>query len=213
MKVGPDGSIYIQRYNNIKLYKYSSGGGNIQDSITFPKQVKYFDIDNKSNIYSGGTFSNGDFYTTDFSGNSKIVGNYHNVKITAVKVFDGYVYVADTTTGTIWRNQIISANGDLGGNESYFTHPDLIGNINSIDFSNDGDLVIGTNNEDPVMIILPDKTTKILYGGYLVSPANKIIWGSGLEFYQSSRAAVPDGGIYKVYYGKPGAPYYGVNPN
>lgn len=213
MKVGPDGSLYIQRYNNTKLYKYLSGGGNIQDSITIPRQVKYFDIDDNLNIYLGGTFNNGELYAADFSGNSKVVGNYRNVKITAVRVFDGYVYVADTVTGTIWRNQIISAVGDLGNNESYFTHPDLIGNINSIEFSNDGDLLIGTNNEDPIMIVHPDKTIKILYASYLVSPANKIIWGSGLEFYQSSRASVPDGGIYKVFYGKPGAPYYGVNPN
>jgi hypothetical protein len=211
MRIGPDGSLFVQRNRNIRLYRIAPGGGAVAEFIRFPQAVSYFDFDPDGNIFAGG--DNGLFVLTP-SNTIRAVGQYPNIPIKSVRVFNGYVYVAIAGSApAVLRNQILAADGSLGSNESVFDWASSGSfsafEISDITFAEDGDLYIAAEGKpaDPILIVHPDGSSETLYPGVLTNfPVADFVWGNGQLLYVNHDN---DSGVSSIAMGKNGAPYYG----
>jgi|FLOH01.1.fsa_nt_gi hypothetical protein len=223
MRVGPGGSLYIQRTSQRIIYRIPPGGGDAQEYITFPETVggqsvrlTSFDFDENGNIYSGGI--GGGLVVSNVNGDSYGTDQYlDGVKIKSIRVYDGYVYLG--REDGVWRSEITSDIGSVGASEQIFDWDDagdLAGSdLKSIAIAADGDILIGTANTttttlDPILVLHTDGSTDLLYPGQLLLPADHIIWGNGVYVYvnRANRDAELRR-IIRVNLLKAGAPYFG----
>jgi hypothetical protein len=210
----PDGSVYVQRDDNKLLYRVPPGGGDPQELLFQWRKASVFDLDGNGNLYSGG-LANGLMFTNPAAKTSVSVGDYANSAIKAVRVVNGYVYVAlnDPLKGGVWRNQILSAAGAIGPSERVLdwstTGAYAASALNDIAFAADGDLFIATDHDpDPVLVVHPDGTRESLYPGYLAAPATSLMWGNGNYLYINKSDQFHQG-VVRVIIGKNGAVTYG----
>lgn len=173
--------------------------------------LKDFDFDANLNIWAVGS-NNSIFKVEQLDSVAKPTPFVASLR--AVRVFNNYLYVAGLKSGVegVWR-MAIDGSGNLGPEELYFdltdTYPDV--RTNTMTFSEDGYLYLGTNQSpDPIIIIKPDKSSEILYAGVL--PGNEVIsmfWpvGSKLFFTQASGSGLNQS-VRWVDIQKPGAVYY-----
>jgi len=219
MRSGPGGYLYIQKSNNNALSRIAPGGGNLLLFYTLPKRVSFFDFDSYSNIFLGGKNSGLVLLKPDSTASA--LGIFDEYDIKALRVFDGYVYVVAEYTGSeasipataIWKNQILNPNGDLGDTELVYdwaNSGDFAGaGIFDITFSQDGDLYIGTDHIDPVLIVHPDGRSEPLYKDILLSPITNLVWDNSHYLYIKRDAPYEAVQVIRVEMNKPGAPYYG----
>jgi len=176
------------------------------------------DFDENNNIWTGGTggkiyrippepASTSDWKSFDFE-----------PSVNSIRVFNNYLYVAATGDNSedIWRFQMISSD-NLGPAELYFPFSanfPLI-STNAITFSADGDLYIGTDNSDPVVVVYPDRSFAVWYEGILAPSMISFAWSTGNHLYMT-RAKSDDGSggettqtIFSVNMERAGAPYFG----
>ncbi|HCA80929.1 MAG TPA: hypothetical protein DEP53_14465, partial [Bacteroidetes bacterium] len=142
--------------------------------------------------------------------------------VRAVRVYGDYVYFGGSVTADnaekVVRFKILSADS-LGSREDYFnlTTSSLGGAGNAIfaiNFNTDGDMYVGTDAPNPIIIVHPDKNAEALHPGVL-SPAMHI-FASGTGSVLYAVKGVPTGGvvstsgkIFKINPLKTLAPYYG----
>ncbi|NOX66827.1 MAG: hypothetical protein GXO85_13800 [Chlorobi bacterium] len=139
-------------------------------------------------------------------------------EVSAVKVYNGYLYLAakKDLLQLIYRMQIISADS-LGSPEVYFAfsanYPMTV-TVNAITFTSDGQLLIGTNDLNPIKYVNTDGTFGDLYDGVLNPEMINFSWGMGNELFVT-RARFSGNGIettqtiLAVNMQKKGAPQYG----
>lgn len=221
MRIGAAGDLYIQKKDNRDLYRIATAGGVAERFTRITKRVSIFDFDEGGYIYSGGD-KHGLFVTTPDGVTSNQIEGYENFyKIDAVRVYNGFLYIAaDTLTddpaysfSRIYKLQLLG-DGNLGEKIEVFnwanagSHSQSI--INDITFSQDGDLVVATDHSNPILIIHPNGSAEALYEGLLASPLTKICWGNGNYLYINWAGRTDEeSGIYRIIMGKKGAPYYG----
>ena len=212
MKMGPGGYIY---YVNILRYMFRvlPEGGKDELFATLPGGTYDLDFGPSGNIYCGG--SGGAIYRVRPDGSSEKAADYSSISIKAVRVFNGYVYVGGDSTGhqCIWRNQIISADS-LGPKELYFDWSNEIGptsKVLSITFATDGDMYVGTDATEAIIIVHPDGSHEPLYPGALEPRSYALCWGNGQYLYVNRRSDDPaKRRIIRInMLDKKGAPYYG----
>ena len=235
MRMGPDGYLYLQRSTGTgkgykRLYRIAPGGGEAERFVKLSRAVRSFDFDQNGDIFSGGKESG--VFVIHSDKTFAEVGNYRDFDIKAVRVFDGYVYVAGKYNGTdtlyspdsttviaapdekgIWKSQILT-DGDLDTVEPVFDWANSgsfsASEINDVTFSVDGDMYVGTDNTNPILIIHSDGTTETLYNGLLNGPALHLVWGNGDYLYINRYGKDDDAsGVDRVIMGKKGAVYYG----
>jgi len=212
MRAGPGGFLYVQKNDSKSLYRIPPGGGAAEEFLMHKKKVSYFDFDANGNIFAGGG-GDGLCATKPDGSASVLAGDYVDRVIRAVRVYEDYVYVgvSEPAPGGIWRNRILSADGQLGDNELVLecTGP-LAGNlISDITFSDDGDLYVATDRDpDPVLVLHGDGTLETLYPGRLESPATQLCWGNGNYLYMN-KSDVRHVGVIRIIMGKRGAVYNG----
>ncbi|MGE5313199.1 MAG: IPT/TIG domain-containing protein [Acidobacteriota bacterium] len=209
MKIGPGGYLFATR--NIRaVYRFALQGGAAPAAWAQVVGASFTDLDfdQSGNLWAGGNNTNIYRFAQDKSVTPfAFTGNIHSMRIYA-----GYLYFAAKTDAgeKIWRAQI-TASG-LGTPELYFDFASVRPqNIpQAITFSADGDLYIGMNSEEGIMVVSPSKTYvtplsvyKKLFGKGVKSMA----WGTGGIIYCST----VDGVLLKINVtGKTSAPYYGA---
>ncbi|MFQ6676543.1 MAG: IPT/TIG domain-containing protein, partial [Fidelibacterota bacterium] len=217
MKFGPDGAIY---YVNLLQYvaRVDPGGGSDAIFTTLPGGVYDLDFDSLGNLYAGG--SGNAIYRIRLDGTSQTSAEYPSIDIRAVRVFGGYLYVGGKYTGEdttevqegVWRNPIISENGDLGESELVLDWGAYVGKagprIASITFGADGDMYIGADGGDAITVLHKDGTLEPLYPAVLFPPTYAMSWGEG-EYLYVNRRGTENRRILRVTMRKLGAPYYG----
>jgi len=211
----PDGSLYVQRDDNKLLYFVPAGGGDPVELLFHKKKVSVFDLDENGNLFAGG-LGNGIVFTDPVAKTSVTIGDFYaGLTLKAVRVVGGYLYVAvdDPEKGGVWRNQILSANGELGPSERILdwasTGVYSSSAIFDMAFASDGDLFVATNRDpDPVLIVHTDGTMESLYPGYLEAPATSLVWGNGNYLYVNKSDQFHQG-VVRVIIGKNGAVTYG----
>jgi hypothetical protein len=137
-----------------------------------------------------------------------------NGNLRSVRFFNGYLYVAGARDNIekVWRF-VVDSNGDLVAEEEYFNltarNPAVI--INTMTFSSDGMLYLGTNKKtDPIIEVKPDRTASDFYPGII--PASDVIsfyWPQGHFLYFIRKADTRDQTVIRLNMLKNGAPYYG----
>ncbi|MEN8193889.1 MAG: IPT/TIG domain-containing protein [Bacteroidota bacterium] len=132
--------------------------------------------------------------------------------INALKVYNDYLYISASseTSEDIYRKEIISADS-LGANELVFS---ILANFEDgikasvITFTADGQMLLGTNDIDPIKFVNPDGSFGNLYEGVITPEIISFTWGMGDELYVTV-ANEEIQTIYSVNIQKSGAPQYG----
>lgn len=213
MKVGPGGALYLVNIIQFML-RVPPGGGASELFTTLPGGVFDLDFDSFGNIYCGG--SGNAIYRVKSDGSNEVAADYPSVFIRSLRVYDGYVYVGGKDNATdhqyIWRNQIISAD-ELGSTEIYFdwsNEIDPASEVLSITFAADGDMYVGTNAPEAIIIVHPNGSHEALYPGVLEPESYALCWGNGQHLYTNRRNAdASKKRIIKINVQKDGAPYHG----
>jgi hypothetical protein len=187
------------------------------------KPVKFGDFDAFGYFYTGGTRTDLMIITPDST--NRAAGFYSTQEILAVRVYEGYVYVAARAPGSgtappnpssIWRHAI-GAGGALGPQELVI---DFSGTtyasrtIRGLTFSSSGTVLIGTDSSDPLLIAPPSGASgqaDIFYKNILPPYCKGFYWGMGNNLYMISGNTNPaqEWTIYRVDIGTTGAPYWG----
>ena len=223
IKVGPSNKIYGVR-NVRAVFEVSEGTAPVAWSAT-ESTLKFVDLDfdSQKNIWTGGT--GGKIYRFTSATDKK--GFDFAKDITSLRVFnDGvkeYLYVATTssTEKAVYRMQIVSKD-ELGTPEKYFDFSAnfdiLTKSITAITLSQDGDMFLGLNTSETIVVVHPDGTFSSWYPGLIKEPVINFTWDNGNNLYYSRGKITNVGGtitsqqlIIKVNMEKPGAPYYGRN--
>jgi len=220
ISVGPGGYLYLQQSNSTSLFRIPPAGGDAALFATLPLRCSFFDFDVNDNIMIAGR--NTGIYAVSTAGVVTTTGQFTAFDIKYVRVYNGYVYVAATYTGTdpavadnaIWRSQILSATGALGAPElviDWAASGEFAGaTINAITFSQDGDLYVGTNYADPIAIIRANQPVEALYKGVLKPNPLHMVWGNGNYLFVNRGSTDSQiRRLIRIDMGKPGAPYYG----
>lgn len=235
LKVGPQGKVFFVR-NNRYIYTVASAGAGKTNFIQCGGNVYDIDFNVNGDVYGVGKDS---VYCVNSTGTPKThytTKAYKGFTLTCVRVFNGYVYVSGTYTGTdasiakegIWRSQIV-ANDSLGWREevlNWKTCAYATGALTSFTLDEDGNLYIGgkesydatpnyTGGNALIKLNMPSKVPEVFYGSILFPPATHMTWGSGNFMYvvrlidNETAGGAPKIRIIRVDMDKKGAPYYG----
>jgi hypothetical protein len=223
MKMGPGGYLYFM--SGISIYRMAPGGGDEEIFARFPRlsRTEDFDFDVNLNIFAAGRGGTIECVKPDASVSTSYT--YTSIQFNAVRVYDGYVYVAGTYIGDdplavqagIWRNQILSADGDVGEGELVFDWYAFSGEngpeILSMTISDNGDIFVGMDKENAITIIHADKSTEVLYPEILTPPATYMTWGTGNFLYINRHHENVDEPekrrVLRIAMAQQSAPYYG----
>ena len=223
MRFGPNGVLFAAR-NLYAVFQIPAGGGAPTTFVVLPSSLKIsqLEFDANNNLWAGG--NNAAIYR--IKQDKSITSFPYTANITAMRVYDdggtSYLYVAAQQDSNLTVQRFpIDANGDLGSPQLYY---DFSGNygagnsITSLEFSADGDMYLGTNLPQAIVVVHKDKSSSFLYPGVLAaSGAISMVWGSGnFLYYIRSQVVDPNTNsviipqtIVKLNIQKPGAPYYG----
>jgi hypothetical protein len=231
MKVGSGGALFFVR-KKARVYRIPPAGGTNAIYATFADlasgdeaKAVTFDFDKNQNLFAGGPNTGLLLLRADKT--QQNLGIYADYSITALRVYNDYVYVGAEYTGSqagiplkaVWRNKITSATGSVNASSELvlnmatagdFSIPDL--NINSITFSSDGDMYVATNHAAPVLIVKASGGTEPLYYGIVPTSVDQMAWGTGNYLYANiNRKTVKSAGgkLLRIVAGKTGAPYFG----
>lgn len=218
LKMGPSGELYLARILRA-IYKISTAGGAPAIWLAFGDLGTVFDMDfdQSKNLWAGG--NNTSVYRIQQDKTVKAFPFEANVR--AVRAYGGYVYFGGNVTADnaekVVRFKIVNADS-LGPREDYFnlTSSPLGGAgkaIFAINFNTDGDMYVGTDASNPIIIVHPDKAAEALHPGVL-SPAMHVFASGGSVLYAVK--GTPSGGVvstsgklFKINPLKTLAPYYG----
>ncbi len=230
LRVGPEGWIYATRKFR-RIFRISEDGSTVEQftSVASSERVYDLDFDPDGNFYA---VSDGDnILLVKPDGTSESVAEYTDTFLKSVKIYNGYLYVAgEAPDGTykVWRNRINAVN-DLGPGELVFDLTAALGPTAVLEvmaIAEDGDLYLGINGDEPVLIVHPDGSHEPLYpglwkpeGALRVSEVYDIVWGNDNFAYMTRRHVIQgDEGnnvtvhqVLKVNLLKKGAPYFGRN--
>jgi len=220
LKMGPGGEIYAARILRA-IYKIPAGGGNPVPWTSFGNLGTVFDMDfdKNKNLWAGG--NNASVYRIRQDKDVKAFPFAANVR--AVRVYNDYVYFGGLVTADnaekIVRFRIISPDS-LGPQEEYFnlTLSTLGGSTTSIyaiTFAADGDMYVGTDATNPIVIVHPDKTAEPLLPGLMLPTMHVFASGAGTTLYAvrgttSAGAVSSSEKIFRINTLKGLAPYYGT---
>jgi len=213
MRFGSDGYLYILRRENRDLHRIAPGGGASERYTRIAKRVSYLDLGPDGTIYAG-SLTEGLFITSaDGSRSVEAPGYLNTFAIRAMRVYEGFVYVAaDTITNatdkaytalfkheiqdtTLGERQLLLSwknSGIYAGSVLY----DFI-------FSEDGTMILATDHENPLLRLQADGSITPLYSGTLKGPVTQLAWGkSNYMYYQLTAREAADSGILRVIMGQ-----------
>ena len=219
MKVGSGGFMYALARNAI--FRIPMAGGNAAawtaNVIPNPGLVNDLDFDASGNIWVGGSGS------TVFS---RVRVSDKNVKsfsfkgdVRSIRVYNGYVYLGgllDSVEG-VWRFRIVSPDS-IDAREEYFNLTSVYGagkgSVYAVTFAADGDMYIGTDHADGVLVVHPGKNSEPLYPGVLQPRSLAFAWDTGPYLYVSRNGGIVNSvsvtnSVVKIDVQKTSAPYYG----
>jgi hypothetical protein len=209
VKMGPAGYLYAAR-NVRAIYRFTPGGGSaatIWTALPAGAFVLDIDFDRTGNLWCVG--SAGNIYRVDAN---KVITTYaFTGNLRSVRIYNDYLYFAAKTDAgeKIWRAPITA--GVLGTPEVYFDFGAAFPGKTplAITLSSDGVLYIGTDSQDGLVIVSPDKSFSAPYAAYqslFSTGIGFLAWGSADDLY----ASAVSGALLKfTIRGKTSAPYFG----
>ncbi len=212
IKFGAGGYLYGVRGNRA-IYRFAPGGNANAQIWVSASSGLFFDIDFdlNNNLWVGGNSQY--IYRIKPDGSVKAFPFSGNVR--SVRYYNGYLYFAanvGTAASKVFRSPVV--NDSLGTPEVYFdlsSDPTGGNNIYAITFSADGNMYVGTDSPDYLIVVHPGGVIERPYSlyvtsGVLNSPCRSFAW-IGTDLY----ATTPSGKLLKIVARKQGAPYYGIH--
>lgn len=212
LKMGPLGVLYAAR-NLQAIYKIPSGGGAGAIWVLFPGGVKIVDLDFDAagNVWAGG--ANNSIYSVTPGGTVKAFPFVATCR--SFRVYNGSLYVGgkiDSLEG-VWQFPIISSDS-LGAPTKYFDFSALYvpngPGVQCITFSSDGDMYIGTDAPQGVVVVHQGGSSQPLYPGTLSPMPAAFAWGKGPNLYVSLLGTTNTHEMLVINTLKLSAPYYGL---
>lgn len=210
MKLGPGGVMFAARTQRALFTITQGASSSIWAQVTGSSMYD-FDFDKDGNIWVVGNNSNIYRFTP-----AKVSKSFPFVaNLRSARVYNGYLYVGgrvDPTEG-VWRFKIVSADS-LGPAEKYY---DLTarsgysqgGGVYAITFNTDGDMYLGTDGPDAVLVVHTSGAVEQLYPGLFQPQTLLFAWGKGSTLYAVRTGSTATHVILRINTQKTGAPYYG----
>ncbi len=210
LKMGPAGYLYAAR-NVRAIYRFVPGGGSSAaiwtSAVPAGTYITDIDFDRTGNLWCGG--SSGNIYRVDAV---KVITTYpFTGNLRSVRFYSDYLYFAAKTDAgeKIWRAPITA--GALGTPETYFDFGAAYPGKTplAITFSSDGYLYIGTDSQEGLVVVTPNKSFSAPFAAYqslFSTGIGFLAWGSADDLYAS---AVNGTLLRFTIRGKTTAPYFG----
>jgi len=194
LRVGTDGKIYSSG-NLAAIFEIRPNASPVPfvGPASGIGRVYTFDVDDQGNFWAGG--NNPAIYRVTPGKNVKSFPFQGNVR--SVRVYNGYLYIAGTIDSVqkVVRKPLISADS-LGATEEYFNLTSSTFGVTGksifvVDFTSGGDMFVGTDLDDPLLIVHPNKTAEAFYAGILTPAIHILAWGRGSTLFavQANAAA------------------------
>ena len=217
MRIGPDNNIYYVDAVNPYIVKQDLSSGS-PSYAALPGIAFDLDFDENGNLYCGGSGQSLYRVTTDLS--STTVADYTDISVRAIRVFNGFVYVGGKYSGTddtvpsvgVWKNQILSSDGELGEKELVLDWGELAGvnsNITGITFDENSAMYISSDANVAIGLISAEGIFSELFPKIISAPISKMTWGSTNYLYLNYRGNPR--ALYRLDIGLNGAIYHGRN--
>ena len=181
-----------------------------------------FDFDSDKNIWASGKD------TRDIAASGMKIASFTPDKTTKIfeyeqkrdlrglKVFNNYLYGISYSeiTQEIVRFKIFSSDS-LGSAETVFYFSAMVNDpnivANTLTFSADGDMYIGTNAADGVMVVYEDGSFGTWYQGLILPDIISFTWTTGTNIFATRKTVdgVSSQNIYKIDMERAGAPEFG----
>lgn len=217
LKFGPGGYVYAVKGSR-GAYKIAQGGTGSSVWLAIPSgSLNDLDFDPSYNVwFGGGNIKTGsdttDIVTAQPSGTTTTFHFPGTVR--GVRYFNGELYFAASvgSASQVWRASV--AADVLGTPELYFdvasAYTGVSPVIYGLTFSADGDMYLGVDAPDYLIIVHPGGAVSKPYqlyvsSGVLASPCKSFAW-AGSTLYVSTVS----GTLLAIATGKQGAPYYGI---
>ena len=220
LKMGPAGVLYAVRNVN-GIFRIPAGGGTAGlFAALSPASIKIidFDFDQNHNIWAGGSASGSPgigtaIYRITPAGQVKA---FPFVAICrSFRVYSGSLYVSAKTDSleSVWQFPIVSSDS-LGPPTKYVDFsakyvPDGP-SVQCITFSSDGDLYLGTDAPEGIIVVHQGGASEPLYPGVIFPTAVAFAWGTGSNLFVSRNAPTNPHSILVINTLKQSAPYYGI---
>ncbi len=180
---GPQGALYGVR-NVRAVFRFAAAGSTQETWAVIPDNAARLiavETDASGNVWVGGTGGNLYRITPDVN----ITAIPFAGSVRALNLFEDYLYVAAVrgNAGGIWRLPVSGA-GEAGPVEEYVLLPAGVTPL-SMAFAANGDLLLGTDAADPMLVVSPDRTAAPLYPGVLNGTAISLAWGTGSTLYMT----------------------------
>lgn len=235
MKTGPGGYVCFVK-NNTYIYRLPPGSGSsdvAEKWVRFDGKVKDLDFDENLNVFAGGD-------TTIFrarwsDADTAIVALYPSYEIKLLRVYNGYVYVFLSYTGSdsmmvqngIWRNEILDASGNLGSNEFMYDWSTYVAGaagikVNTMVVDENGLFYLGLDysgnylNEAIIKVDIFSGFAEPLYTEILNAGVNNLCWGNSNNLYihryllvESGEETIITRKLFTLAMPVNSAPYYG----
>lgn len=186
LELADDGHLYGVRGVQA-VFRFPPGGGERENWAILPDRsarLVALDFDDHGNAWTGGR--GGNLYRIDPSIDITTYPFEENVE--ALAAVGGQLYVASVSEGTatVWRFPITSEG--LGDREKFFALTEQAGagiRPLSLAVTADGEVLVGTDAPDPLILVRSDGSWDFFYPGLLKPPAFSLAWGPGTTLFMS----------------------------
>ena len=208
MAFGPGGFLYTVRSVRA-IFRFSEGSSQMTWVVIPDASVKLsaIAIDASGTIWTGG--DNDHIFSIAPDKSVKMYAFSANIRDLALS--DEYLYVLGVQNDLhiVWRFAI-NSDGELGSAEEFFNLTNYSGSLGlSLAVATSGQVYLGTNTTDPVVLVNPDGNAEPLYPNILTSPASKMAWGpSGYLYMVRDRTAALDPEITRINTRREGVRYH-----
>ncbi|MCY3488357.1 MAG: IPT/TIG domain-containing protein [Bacteroidetes bacterium] len=185
---GADDYLYAVRFVRA-VFRFQGGGTSPEVFAVIPNnavRLSTVAIDSSNRIWAAG--DNEEIYS--ISPDKTIQSYEFNADVQDIVLFGDFLYLAAIENGNskIWRFRIDS-NGALGAPEEVFDMTAFNGaTAFALAFSAAGNLFVGTDATDPVVVVDPDGIGQSLYPGVLNQPARRLAWGTQRQLYAATNS-------------------------
>ncbi len=211
LKFGPNGILFGVRGVRAIFQIVAEGSAPATWAVIPTTTVKLADIDFDSELNMWAVGNNQEIFR--IKPDKDIKGFPFVGDVRSVRIFNNYVYLAGERESSekIWRLPIISAD-ELGPEEVYFdfssAYPGYL--TKAITFDKNGDLYIGTDAPESIVLVHSDGSHEGLYPGLFHSSTISFAWGTGTYLYATREGSVDfPQTILKIQMLKESAPYFG----
>lgn len=236
LKLGPTGFVYGARGQRA-LFEIQPGVASKSFVTMSAGQIIDFDFDKDGYMWLGGKDLKDSVYRVTMTDKAKKSFPFKG-EVRAVRVFNGYLYIAALRDGAEKIFRLPLSAGTLGAEEEYFNMTAAYPEKNTVSMliSASGKIYIGTSSKSPetdygtenswpILVVNTDKSSSIMFDAMIpdskfAGPVVSMAWGAGEYFYFTrakldktdsggTKTTVQNHEIVKIAARELSAPYYG----